>query len=630
MTLKILRANLIEIAQSQGKKQKLIASLDGKRVYSRSFFWGRLLVILTFWRNQDKALTRALARIQKSFAHEIKHLETARAEFFKAFGEEVQGKPHDGHKKGSAHIKLLHFAMRFKPLMKDVIKDRASHFECVIGKDPEAIAQLKSLFRSIALCRKIKDFELVTKCEFPGAVLFKLASDDPLTDKEKSVLEKWIAHIQNSDAKAVTSLKGPFLENPYKDVRFIHRMLFDLVKFYQEIDPKKKVLLGRLEARLYQHGLTVFEQPDNALNKKRCELLVGERIKCDGETYVLGDILANEIRDHRYPVVFEVQGNPEIELVFNHNEAWMHLQDFEEQVVHCGILMQQRLAADEVGSLQVRERLFAPLNSIEWQTDLKSLENEVTKQDEMAAQPVVLLLKSLVQLTFTPFPLLPNMFFFNAKGAMRAKDCLIPGDKSFERLEEFAFLTSQDPYGGYHPSVFNHLMKESGLSKTNEALEYHELVRRAASGYDAKMIVTGNGSIGAPELLKARGDLCNRIIDIKYNTAEAVHFNYEGFKESELFSAIEDAICKIHLEYSPGTILHPNFEQLVYKEVLKSLKPQLKKNPLLKAKKALDDTDKSATLDKKQDEAVFQQLGIYNPKQMKRIRKESKLSEVKK
>lgn len=511
-----------------------------------------------------------LERIKKAFWGRIELLEELKRVFFEHLAFELNQQPYNPKEQDRAQRKLLSFALHMKPLIHDVLKDRPNicvDLLCDPSSETEGHFQkqrLASLFGRIRLCQKMQDLALLTQAPFPLKTLLDLSLEKPLKAKQKKELEAWVQKIQGVVHKKVASFQGP-IENSFSKVRFIHRLLGGVVSYFNEaVLPQegKRADLGAIEMELFGTGLTALNDSDPKHIEWRNHLHPGSPIWIHHQKYVLGEILENPIKTSDRPVVFAVEEDPSLQIEIETNESRAYLRDFEETLLHCGLIRGEVKAISHQGSVILRQRLQGHLDKIVW----------FPSGNHLTVQPIVDLVKGLILMPFTPFPLVPAAFGFDAEGAMRAEYCLVPRPKRFEDIEDFVYQCSLGASQEIHQGVFTHLMSASGLHLLPEARSYQALVRDAAQEKDVGRAISRHGTLSDPILLARRKELYDKILSVKEESKDRYRQDYGKTFDKKWDKKLQGAIEEVHLVHCPGSLLIPDFSDRVYANLKRKFK----------------------------------------------------------
>jgi hypothetical protein len=559
------------------------------------------------------------AKIRSALWQYLPHYDQQKTIYFDHLVKKIQSCDESSAQIENAEREILLFCLHLKFLMQKVIRsdlsDAAIRFLCY--GDQKKLDQLKMLFSALRICQKLKDLEISAKAQTPIQILHKLAVDKTLKAKEKECMKAWIAAIQKSAKTKVASCQGP-IDNPHAKARFQHHILDDLVQFFNEAKENPKADIALLEDLLRELGCDVLDQFDEKHQAWRLSLRTGQSVVIGEVRYCLGEILENRERNALHPLVFAVEGEPDLEMVAHTSEASAFSQDFEERNMHCGVIRAKIVATLRYGKVCLRERLYHPLNSITWKSYGKKT---ALKEDINRAKPIVELIQGVLSMPFVPYPLIPQAFAFY-KNEMRATITLIPTNKrfAFEACEKFAYLCS---YGTSMKSVapiFTHLMRASHLSEARESSHYQELVKLALEGKDRMFATTRNQSINDEYLIGVRDRLYTTIQGIQKTCLADLTQRYAIKNSNHLKKTIHSVIIEFHRTLCPGSILIDHFFSRVRWEILYRTSPDLKPEYFDQAKKEIAQMIRTEKNAKQWNNNRYRCFGIFSPNQRKIIR----------
>lgn len=615
MSLSVLQKNLIEMSNANNLKLDLVASVDQSRVYHKDFGCAFL-----YFRGD---LNQTLDQIRQVFLKTMVILDKNKKKYFKQLRFELLNKPFNLESRDKAERYLLHFSMRFKPLLKDGLKNSSKPYLIYLCADTPP-SQMKMLFTAVRLCQKMKDFEIITKTTIPLKILLKLSLNKDLKAKSNDQLLLWLEKVRASQGYQIPSLDGP-IENSFIKIRFFHRLLYEIVHFFNEevLAESKKGDVGILEQHLLQKNPQILEERDEKHLAWRKNLPIKHKLDMNGESYILEKIIDNLENDPAYPVVFAVEGNPAIEVVIETSEYKTYLQDFNYRSLHCGILQAKILIAEQYGAYSIRERLYHPLSLIEWQSA-----NILDSRDKIAAAPIIELVQGLIRLPFTPYPLHPKNFLFNICEEMRSKVLLVPDMKNVDAIEFFIYQCAFGSQEKPNWTVFSYLIKASGLEGTKEAVFYHELIKMAAQGITQEKALSCFPSIKDAGKLKIIERLYIAIPRIKEKLKEELCKIYQVKDDKKFEKSLSQCIEDTHLTYCPGSILREDFHKKAKINLLSLIKPKIResfysplKQKILKEMSSAKNR-KDPIITKWKQDVNYKALGIYNLEQMQSILRE--------
>lgn len=621
---KRLASNLIEVSHAKEPSHELVAFKN--KIYPAAHWFGRVLIwlyryagkILPIFKNRQRSLQIAIESSKAQFFKEVQHLENYEKSLNLGLKSALEGKP-EGKLFLRAKEELQLFSRFFSPLMKEFRKAREERILDLLVPDSKVLeakaTSFKTLFHNLHFYQKLFDFEEVTKTPLPLSILRKMSFDQQLSVEEENRIKKWISKIENSAKQKVASFQGP-LDNSLVRVRYVHRMFYHLVDFINKNSKtlEKRAEVEVLEARLVNLGYKIFEECDPKHIAYRNTLKQGDKIQWGARELIIGQILVNPERDPHYPIIFSVENDPRLEIIIYHNEAWSYLQRFQESILHCGIKPKEDLGISEFGRVIVSERLYYFLNQIRW----TSMGSEIGQKDFVLAQPIVELLRGLITRPFTPQPLLPEYFAFNYNNEMRARECLVPGIKSYTALENFAYECAMGRDRKFNAAVFSHLITASGLGETKEAKAYLTLLEDALAGKDPEKSISLNSTLADEALLKRRGEFFYAIQNIYEECVESILEKYQISSEAALRKAVSEELILYYTKRCPGSVIIPKFSEKVVQYTLMKLQPQLREEYFEEVANSIN--QKIQAGEKWLGDKKFFQAGIFNPKQIDQIK----------
>lgn len=464
---------------------ELVPSPSLECVFHRDYSQGKMLVYSNPWTDLERDLNETLNRIQAIFGKAILELKEWNAIYFTVL-----------EKKESAEKHILTIVTCLNPTLNHFIKKSDLPYIDFLSKFSSK-KEIRRECRFASIVKVIKDFEMSHQCSFPH-LLFKTT----LTDEEEKKLRKW--------AKGLTAPVGE-----------VHRLLKALVSVF-------KVGLASIELTLERYGCSIFQMHDPRMVQLVQGMKTGDPVSILGKCYRLGTRLNDP-----FPVYFSLQDVPHLTLRIDQNKA---IGGMEKEVIdkeHSGAPMPHRTVK---GAYSLVERCYCSLNTVAWTSS-----SILSEEDREKAKPLVSLLRQLAEASFTPKPLLPENFGFNALGEIRSLTLMPAEQRSFEEIEDFTWKCTQNPV------VFTFLMHESGLGGTEEAQAYQKLLGLALKNYPRDEAVTLEGKIKNPLILNYRKGFYDAVTQLKSRLQE------KGVKN------VNEILRINHLKHCPGRFLLPNF-----------------------------------------------------------------------
>lgn len=606
-----LRSNLIALEQGE------VISWGDSLIEKKSFL-GKVVTLFQGARG-SKSREKAIQKTSQLFWRIIIDLDNAKTLFFSHLAREIKGEAFNFKEKKGAEKIILSICQRLKPIIRSLLHgENPPSIEIILSRRGKKSVEkgkesLVPLFATARFCQKLRDFEEITEAEIPFKLLLKLSLDQSLFSKEERLLKKWLESLQKSSVKKIASFNGN-VPNGYIQVRFFHRLLNEIVQFFnEEILPGNVVAdLGNLEMRLLQLGYKVFELPDYKHMAWRDCLKQGEKIAVGEKSYSLGHLLENFSRDPSLPLVFAIEKDPSLVLVIWPSEVAPYLDDLEERCLHSTIQRAECFSVEKYGRAIVRERLYHSLNTIVWWSIGDSIGQD---HDFPLAMPIVELLQGLCALPFTPYPLKPESFAFNKKGEMRATCCLAPFRWDFEAIEQFAYECAKG-----NPPIFAHLFQASGLKEKEEAKSYQKLVEEAVQGKEKKSVVAPARSSFSPEILEKRHHLYDQIIRVRERMIAEILHRYVVKMDKRFNANVNRGIVEAHSKFCPGSFLIKEFYQKALWQALLILEPPLKGEiykPIFE--KMSQEISKNKEKGEWKERSTYRKEGVFNIPQINEI-----------
>lgn len=461
--LKTLRSNLVVYASVQDPDQ--LIAMHGK-LYLKNSFSGKLVSWLC---KHFFTLGNAAELINSSKQHFVSmmdRLDVLRKDYLANEVSRIKGLPFNAAKACSAEREILYSCLLFRPLFKEIAKERKSFL--IEQLMPENHAW-KSLCLDLRFIDQKRAYEQLTNQPLPLDLFRQAAFKTPLKVREEKRLKRWICCLKDGQEDVIRGFKGTYPHEMVK-VRKLHRFLYHL--YHHLLKPEKAQVLGgnpslgALEAKLESLGLNLSQEKDRRHLDWVQSLAKGQMIAIQGEDYVLGDEVTTKGDKEQDIRAFVLDADRD--LVFYKNEAGAYLEDHLAHQDHCGIPLVKILSRKEKGAIAFREAIAQSLDQIVW-TSI----GELTEEDSSAAEPLVKLLADLFQLPYTPYPLETSAFGYNVNGEMRALRTMKQSAFFFEALEQFAYRIAQEK-----TVIFTHLMRMGPQDDSAIAKEYRAFTAR--------------------------------------------------------------------------------------------------------------------------------------------------------
>jgi hypothetical protein len=462
ITWKGLRDNFVEM--NRAKSSDDLIAVGKNRVFCKHFGWGKFIHFFTRGWNHSERVEAVLQNIRLSFDDRIRRIENQKYLYFNHLGRELRGERFSIKDKEKAEREILQFCLRMRPLMQDVICGRdAFYLNLLVDSQKELLMEWKEIFKVIRFFQRIKDLEITLKTPLPYLPFLKVATSQPIKARENDQIKNWLGLLTRSRNQKLTSFKGN-VECKYSKVRFLHRLLRDLVTLFKDFnqDESKWPAVAVLEQYLQSLGSLEFTAPDNKHLEWARSLHPGSVVRANGVDYEIGEMLQREDEHPEIPIIFALKGHPDLNLIIDCNEAIGCQKDYQAELKHCGVKLFKPIAVEEKGRALIAESLPYALADIQWVSKGKKID---PAYDTLAANPIVELVKGLMKLPFTPGPLTRESFAFNYKGEMRATGLLVIGGKSWKKLEDFVHEMAHDSYENFYQPVYDYIMEQSGLSR---------------------------------------------------------------------------------------------------------------------------------------------------------------------
>lgn len=575
MSLHLLRSNLCELSFSSRLDETLLIG-DGKRIFLKNRGTGAFLSLFSSNVSTGEKLQKTLTSVKAHCWKEIEKLQKAKKVYFTELAATLKRKRPNPKALETAEKTILVFCLHLRPFMKQVIKGEEKPYIAFLCQDEKGDRResLVKLFSAVALCRRLKDFSLVTGEEVPLPLLLKICRDKELKVGEADTIQHWLKQVKASSSKKIPSF-GPSLANTLVRAPFFHKLLHDATGFFKEavLEEGESPDLGLLEARLISAGYQAFNEPDEEHLCWRAKVKAGDTLDIGGKEYKLGKALHAAELQIDDPFIFEVVNQPELEVVLPWTPSDPYLKHLDQRSFHCGLIQQKVIGVGRRGAVLVRERLYEPFSDIRWRG--RSLDVS-DPEDQNNLEPLIELIKGFLTLPFTPYPLDLKNFGYTLKGEMRASALLRPIHKSFEHLENFAYECAYANTEFFNQAIYRKLMWETGLAKCQEALAYRDVVIWALEGCDEESVITLNGEITLADIVARRQTLYCQIQDVQATLlAQLQCAGYELPKEDLLQKKLSQAIMETYEDRCPGSLLIPqrDFELLAYDRFLYLEKP---------------------------------------------------------
>lgn len=624
MSYQLLGSNLIAIANAESPRH--LVTLDNSHLHPTSSFCGRIIkwiraVFYFFFPclKKEQALFLTLKKTKDLFFKKMQILEKVNDILRKGLKRCLKGKEVKDDRFKKAREELIACDTYLGPLLKDAGKARQEKVLSVMcrnAKDPKKEARLKehyqNLFYQLKFYLKIFAFEEVTSSPIPFDLLRKMSLNTPLTVKEIKKVEKWLAAIEKSRPKKIPSFKG-YVENNLIHERYVHRMLCKIVEFINHSQPKeeKPADIEELEARLVGRGYEVFYESDPKNIVWRNSVQEGDTFEWNGQSIVVGAILLNPEKDPANPLVFAVKDDPSIQITLYSNEAWGALQRYDESILQCGVRKRKVMGLSPFGRIVVEERLYKPVHTFEW----LSRHSVIVEEDKPLAKPIVELLRGLVtRVHFTPQPLRPQYFAFNAQKKMRTTRSMVPGEFCPEVIENFAFSASKA-----NRAVFSHLITESGIGKLKSVQLYHRLFDAALTGEDVRKSITLNGHLRNQRQIEWREEFYFKVQECMTNGYYDIVDNYRVSDDNNLRKELGAQLKAYYLRRCPARILLPQITPRAVLKTLCVLKPPLNSEAFQAKRETILAYPEPAYFLEASNYHPFYRFGVFDPGQIKII-----------
>lgn len=494
-----------------------------------------------------------------------------------------------------AEREVLEFCIYLNPIIKQFRKglDLPYIQFLKVGLDNKLLIED---FNIVKLIQKIKNIESTTKKKIPVHELHRLANNEELEMEEKQEIRDWLSALDEARTLLVSDHKEDE-ENPFVRVRYFHRFLKLLC---QEI----KGDLVAVEVELQKLGCKTFKEPDPCIIEKREKIVKERTVVLDDKTYILNDILSNQEKDLNEPIEFEISDDPFHKLVIYQNEAIRDITFAFEAKEQYGVIKPQERGKDNAGMIARVERCYDFLNEIIW----TSKTDELEKEDDDNAIPIVGLLAGFLAQPCTPRPLSPKNFAFNEEDDLRALITMKMKRKSFESLVTFAWECA-----AANVPVFKHLLVASGLSSSIYANEYGNLLKNALAGIADREIKNSN-------VAKCRKQFCTTMMEVKESLLKAISARYEIINTRVLEEAIHEAMLAIHKSDGSTHLILDDFESRCNMLILCSLRPPIQIMELYSIReKIIEEIANSDVYAFWENEQNYFNYGVFNQLQIEEM-----------
>lgn len=515
-------------------------------------------------------ISTALENIKNRFWKEIEKIEKASKDFTPLLMQKIKKISFDQTQLEDAEAIILIRCLWLHTFMLDVVHEaELPYLNLLYNHSEDKKKELIKVVEKALLCKRIKDFEIVTEKAIPFPLLFKLSQTDDLNDDDERELKSWLEQIENSKEKLLDAFVTDKVENSYAKTPFIHKLLRALFIFYNEnCDPQEQCLnLGRLEDRLEKKGLPFSTTSDPKVILQRAQYVPGYTFKMSGQEFEIEAILFNPENDPYQSVIYSIKDRPDLELIFYINKALPFLENYAIRVTHCGPKIYKVYDSQE--AMLIRERLYGALNTISWVSTYDAIDINsdpvIAKEDQEEIESIKDLIIGLLNLQITPYELTPSNFAYNYEKALRATKIMTPCKKSLEAIQLFAFKCACGDQKKLSLPIIAYLMHQTGLVKHFK--EYHDLVQYTLEGQ--KKMIDLNKKIKNKKKLKIREEFYNNILTFQSELLEKLKKSYPA--TPKLKKLIDQAIIDVHNQFCPGSLLIPDFGKLIEAKALQSI-----------------------------------------------------------
>lgn len=468
-----LKSNLQEIyyaAQAHGNTAlPLVANYSGTHIYDATRGWGRLWLwiynVTAWFTTHDlrlEKLKQAILHTHKLFhtqlTNTLPHI-SAYQTYLKQAGNGYEPKEYDYH---NARKQITIWNSSTRPFLHLIKKhshpylNNLLHF-CFEDKftSPTKLFTTPSQLR-LRQYLKIIDLEGISQGPLPLYIFKKIMRKKPLNSFENKELDRWI--------KKINGLKIP--------VHILHKGLSSLCLQYKK--PSETHSPEKLELSLEERGCTILQCDDPKHLKWRQKAKKDTSFQIDQKQLTLKSELfptsnkATQDVTHAYAV-----DNDAYIALIAQNRAALGLRNLKHTSANtCGIECASFIGITKDERIGLLERL-KPIDSKQW----TSTESKINPQDTPLITALSDLLKAMVQQNLTISPLSLDTLMIDKNGRLKSTKPLKELPFDFNAIDDFLRACS-----GNNTTIFEHLLKLSGLPTHPTALFYRDIVSNAVLG----------------------------------------------------------------------------------------------------------------------------------------------------
>lgn len=544
MSVSTLSNNLQEIyvASLQGKDKmpSLVADISGCQIYYTRVGWGRVWTwvygLLSIFGCKDmraKKLARAMQKTHESFTARLPVVQKA-TETYRTYLEKkslgVRVNECDYH---LARKRLTDWNVRIKPLVQSLQKHCPAMSTDLFG----GAANTQNSQQELDL-QFLIDLEGRLRKSLPLDILKKLATKQPLKEKENKTLSKWICHLNKMGEKFKV---GPF-----------HDALIAYIKFLGTFEYNKEANLVRLEYALLSRNLQVFKQKEEDFLKWRASLRAGDNLFCREKAIVLGEQIGKKSEGWDGTVLFAVEGDAGKVVALNINRALPAIKTLIGYEEGACIHNVKCIDVDTVNGVALHERLTDSLAEWEWQTT-----DEVHPQDVDRLTPLVNNIKWMIQHQATPHVMYPKRLMFDNAGILKSTRPCIPREFDYMGLETYAHACSKG-----NRRIFSYIMDRSGLFGHSYRTVFHTMAQKALEEVKVKAedVAAIEGIIDSRVVDKAN-KLYYAILELKKQCLMKLHDVYHVPKPDAVEASLKLVLLELYNNYKSVAILWPQMEE---------------------------------------------------------------------
>lgn len=583
------------VKNANSQNLALVANFSGNRIYDSRYGWGRLwrwfynaveCVLGNEWRlsKLQKAILHTHQLFQKGLIQLKPLLERYQAYLRQAGNEYALS--------DTNHFALKNVISKWNAATKPFVTDslftsknntdylryekllRYCFGEDLSQEDLSLKFNIPPLeHQELRFCQKIIDLEAISDGALPLAVFKKVFKNKILNPLDYKSLDRWIKKINTNTAC----------------LKVVHSGIKALARHYLKKDDINLTSVPRLEAILTTRGCRVFEEIDNQHFAWRQSLKPGSLLsfnlkeetqgdelslnsesdlstietdnafsvsRVNSKTITLGKEICSSSSNELRTRVFNIKEIPSHVVIIAQNRAILAIRNIREHFqteFDINPILFEDITRD--GSLGFMEKL-QPLNAKKW----TSIHGKISEEDTPALEMLLSFLQQLVSHSQSLANLTAPSLMYDKEFKLKTLKPIKKVPFDFNALENFACECA-----GGNLTVFQHLMKNSGLSKLPTALFYREVFENTIKGESINFSdLAGIYKISDPKIVDRSSVLSREIISHQHRLWIQIK-EFQPDRESKILKEqISKTLFSCYQATGTASFLWPSLAQDVF------------------------------------------------------------------